>query len=113
MTTAPMRSRDEVIGQVLEAAREGSSKTNIMYKSFVSFDKLEELLERLIVDDLLEQEKGELTYRTTQKGLDFLNKQNWCDRKENQVFPINRNDDDDDDGNRDTDYQPTFGRSSL
>src|ERR671911_136088 len=110
MTTAPMRSRDEVIGRVLEAAREGSSKTNIMYKSFVSFDKLEELLERLIADDLLEQEKGEITYRTTQKGLDFLNRLNCCDRKENQLFSINRNDDD---GNIDTEHQPTFVRSSL
>ena len=110
MTTAPMRSRDEVIGQVLEAAREGSSKTNIMYKSFVSFDKLEELLERLIADDLLEQEKGEITYRTTQKGLVFLNKLNCCDRKENQIFSINRNDDD---GNIGTEHQPTFVRSSL
>src|ERR687897_618486 len=110
MTTAPMRSRDEVIGQVLEAAREGSSKTNIMYKSFVSFDKLEELLERLIADDLLEQEKGEITYRTTQKGLDFLNRLNCCDRKENQVFSINRNDDD---GTTGTEHQPDFVRSSL
>src|SRR5215203_2001669 len=110
MTTAPMRSRDEVIGQVLEAAREGSSKTNIMYKSFVSFDKLEELLERLIADDLLVQEKGEITYRTTQKGLDFLNKLNCCDREENQIFAINRNDDD---GNIGTEQQPTFVRSNL
>src|SRR5215208_2833131 len=109
MTTAPMRSRDEVIGQVLEAAREGTSKTNIMYKSFVSFDKLEELLERLIADDLLEQEKGEITYRTTQKGLDFLNKLNYCDRKENQIFPINRNDGDGNIGEQ----QPTFVRSNL
>src|SRR5215208_285337 len=109
MTTPPMRSRDEVIGQVLEAAREGSSKTNIMYKSFVSFDKLEELLERLIADDLLEQEKGEITYRTTQKGLDFLNKLNYCDRKENQIFPINRNDGDGNIGEQ----QPTFVRSNL
>src|SRR5215208_2201827 len=111
MTTPPMRSRDEVIGQDLEAAREGSSKTNIMYKSFVSFDKLEELLERLIADHLLEQEKGEITYRTTRKGLDFLNKLNCCDRKENQIFAINRNDNDD--GNRDVEHQPTFVRSSL
>src|ERR671910_1930155 len=90
MTTAPMRSRDEVIGRVLEAAREGSSKTNIMYKSFVSFDKLEELLERLIADDLLEQEKGELTYRTTQKGLDFLNKLNCCDTNDAGTYHNSR-----------------------
>jgi UDP-N-acetyl-D-mannosaminuronate dehydrogenase/predicted transcriptional regulator len=83
--TSPMRSRDEVIGRVLEAAREGSSRINIMYKSFVSFDKLQELLDRLITDGLLEQEKGELGYRTTQKGLDFMNKLNCSDANNNET----------------------------
>jgi len=105
-----MRSRDEVIGQVLEAARERSSKINIMYKSFVSFDKLEEILERLIADQLLEQEKGEMTYRTTQKGLDFLNKLNCCESKENLIFGNNPNDNC---GNRIIEQRPTFARSSL
>ncbi|HEU4822149.1 MAG TPA: winged helix-turn-helix domain-containing protein, partial [Nitrososphaeraceae archaeon] len=84
--TTPMRSRDEVIGRILEAAREGSSRTNIMYKSFVSFDKLQELLDRLIADELLEQEKGELVYRTTQKGLDFMNKLNCCDANNDEAY---------------------------
>src|SRR5919106_290905 len=85
MTASPTRTRDEVIGLVLEAAREGSSKTSIMYKSFVSFDKLEELLNHLIVNNLLEQEKGGLTYKITQKGFDLLNKLNCCGKSENQV----------------------------
>ena len=85
MNASPTRTRDEVIGLVLEAAREGSSKTSIMYKSFVSFDKLEELLNHLIVNNLLEQEKGGLTYKTTQKGFDLLNKLNCCGKSENQV----------------------------
>ena len=83
MTNTPSRSKDEVIGLVLEAAREGSSKTNIMYKSFVSYDKVEELLNHLLEDNLLEQQKGELTYRTTQQGVDFLNKLNSCECDDN------------------------------
>src|SRR5919205_3349672 len=83
--TMPTRTRDEVIGQILEAAREGSLRTNIMYKSFVSFDKLQGLLDRLIADELLEQEKGELVYRTTQKGLDFMNKLNCCDANNDET----------------------------
>ena len=79
MTNTPSRSKDEVIGLILEAAREGSSKTNIMYKSFVSYDKVEELLNHLLEDNLLEQQKGELTYRTTEQGVDFLNKLNRCE----------------------------------
>jgi predicted transcriptional regulator len=86
-----MRSRDEVIGQVLEAARERSSKTSIMYKSFLSFDKLEELLDHLMADGLLEQEKGEMTYRTTQKGLDFLSTLDRCNTNDNNILTINSN----------------------
>ena len=86
MTNTPSRSKDEVIGLVLEAAREGSSKTNIMYKSFVSYDKVEELLNHLLEDNLLEQQKGELTYRTTQQGVDFLNKLNSCECDDNETI---------------------------
>ena len=86
MTNTPSRSKDEVIGLILEAAREGSSKTNIMYKSFVSYDKVEELLNHLLEDNLLEQQKGELTYRTTQQGVDFLNKLNRCESDDNETI---------------------------
>ena len=54
-----------------------------MYKSFVSYDKVEELLNHLLEDNLLEQQKGELTYRTTQQGVDFLNKLNSCECDDN------------------------------
>jgi UDP-N-acetyl-D-mannosaminuronic acid dehydrogenase len=95
MTDTPNRSKDEVIGLILEAARKGSSKTNIMYKSFVSYDKVEELLNHLLEDNLLEQQKGELTYRTTEQGVDFLNKLNRCDSDENEsiekISEINNN----------------------
>src|ERR687892_59459 len=110
MTTVPMRSRDEVIGQVLEAARERSSKTSIMYKSFVSFDKLEELLEHLMADGLLEQEKGEMTYRTTQKGLAFLNTLDRCSTNDNNILTTNSNENDD---NRIIIQQRTFAGSDL
>jgi UDP-N-acetyl-D-mannosaminuronate dehydrogenase/predicted transcriptional regulator len=103
-----MRSRDEVIGQVLEAARERSSKTSIMYKSFVSFDKLEELLEHLMADGLLEQEKGEMTYRTTQKGLDFLSTLDRCNTNDNNILTINSNENAD---NRSIIQQRTFAGS--
>jgi predicted transcriptional regulator len=103
-----MRSRDEVIGQVLEAARERSSKTSIMYKSFVSFDKLEELLDHLMADGLLEQEKGEMTYRTTQKGLDFLSTLDRCNTNDNNILTINSNENAD---NRSIIQQRTFAGS--
>src|ERR671916_2374602 len=108
MTTVPMRSRDEVIGQVLEAARERSSKTSIMYKSFVSFDKLEELLEHLMADGLLEQVKGEMTYRTTQKGLDFLSTLDRCSTNDSDILTTNSIENND---NRSIIQQRTFAGS--
>ena len=57
-----------------------------MYRSFVSYDKVEELLNLLLEDNLLEQQKGELTYRTTQQGVDFLNKLNCCECHDNETI---------------------------
>jgi UDP-N-acetyl-D-mannosaminuronate dehydrogenase len=81
-----------------------------MYRSFVSFDKLEELLAHLLVDGLLEQEKGEMTYLTTQKGLNFLGTLNQRNTNTNHIFmssPI------EDDGNTCAEQHPSLTRSGL
>ncbi|HEY9387239.1 MAG TPA: winged helix-turn-helix domain-containing protein, partial [Nitrososphaeraceae archaeon] len=84
------RGKDEVIGLILEAAKEGASRTNIMYKSFVSYGQLEELLGLLLENNLLNYEKGQLVYRTTEKGIQFLQ------QELNQKKYGNNNSDDDD-----------------
>jgi predicted transcriptional regulator len=65
------RSRTEIVAMILEAANGGATKTKIMYKAF-----LREYLSVLIENNLLEYLEGSQTYKTTEKGLNFLKMHN-------------------------------------
>jgi predicted transcriptional regulator len=47
-----------------------------MYKAFLSYAQLREYLSVLIENDLLEYVEGAQTYKTTEKGLNFLKMHN-------------------------------------
>jgi predicted transcriptional regulator len=66
------RSRNEIVGSILESANGGATKTKIMYKSYLSYVQLKEYLSVLIENDLIENLGGTQTYKTTEKGLNFL-----------------------------------------
>ena len=66
------RSRTEIVGSILESANGGTTKTKIMYKSYLSYVQLKEYLSVLIENDLIENPGGTQTYKTTEKGLNFL-----------------------------------------
>ena len=70
------RSRTEIVGLMLEAANGGATKTKIMYKAFLSYAQLREYLSVLIENNLLEYLEGSQTYKTTEKGLNFLRMHN-------------------------------------
>ena len=61
---------------ILEAANGGATKTKIMYKAFLSYAQLREYLSVLIENNLLEYLEGSQTYKTTEKGLNFLKMNN-------------------------------------
>lgn len=61
---------------ILEAANGGSTKTKIMYKAFLSYNQLREYLSMLIENNLIEYLEGSPVYKTTEKGLMFLQKNN-------------------------------------
>ena len=61
---------------ILEAANGGATKTRIMYKAFLSYAQLREYLSVLIENKLLEYLEGSQTYKTTEKGLNFLKMHN-------------------------------------
>src|SRR5215204_1326304 len=69
------RSRTEIVGNILDAANGGATKTKIMYKAFLSYNQLKEYLSVLIENNLLYLE-GTQTYKTTEKGLNFLKMHN-------------------------------------
>lgn len=66
------RSRADIAAAVLNAARDGALKTQMMYKAVLSFPHLEEYLDLLIEQDLIEYIQDKNTYHTTDKGMRFL-----------------------------------------
>jgi predicted transcriptional regulator len=67
------RSRTEIASRILESATGGATKTKIMYKAFLSYAQLKEYLSVLEENGLLAHDKGEQLYKTTEKGMRFLN----------------------------------------
>src|SRR5688500_9021338 len=70
--TMKYRSRTEIASRILESATGGATKTKIMYKAFLSYAQLKEYLSVLIENNLIECLEGTQTYKTTEKGLNFL-----------------------------------------
>jgi predicted transcriptional regulator len=70
------RSRTEIVGNILDASNGGASKTKIMYTAFLSYNQLKEYLSVLIENNLIEYLDGTKTFKTTEKGLNFLKMHN-------------------------------------
>ena len=70
------RSRTEIVSSILDAANGGTTKTKIMYKAFISYNQLKEYLSVLIENNLIEYLDGTKTFKTTEKGLNFLKTHN-------------------------------------
>jgi predicted transcriptional regulator len=67
------RSRTDIISQILEAANGGdATKTKIIYKAFLSYSQMKEYLTILTEKDLLRYDQETHTFKTTEKGLRFL-----------------------------------------
>jgi predicted transcriptional regulator len=93
--TLRYRSRTEIISQILEAANGhvDITKTRLMYKVFLSQTQVKEYAKVLTENELLRYDSVTRTFKTTQKGLKFLNLYNKIDElvvekevKEEQVW---------------------------
>src|SRR4030065_2663055 len=73
------RRRDKlcIIAEILEIAKEGTLKTQIMYKANLSFAQLNEYLKFMLKINLMQKltNQGKDVYIATEKGLDFLQRQ--------------------------------------
>ena len=84
------RSRTDIISEILDAANgSNASKTKIMYKVFLSFEQMKEYLMILTKSDLLRYDSNTHTFKTTEKGLKFLEAYNQMDNmiKESSSLP--------------------------
>ena len=71
------RSRTEIVAMILDAANKGGeTKTKIMYFAFLSYNQLNEYLSLLTENNLIEYLDGTRTFRTTERGLNFLKMHN-------------------------------------
>jgi len=74
------RNRIEIICQILEVANGGvTKKIEIMYKANLSYTQLKEYVMLLAESDLLRYDLDKQTFRTTEKGLRFLDAYNHMD----------------------------------
>jgi predicted transcriptional regulator len=69
------RSRAEIISQILEIANDddGAAKTAIIYRAFLSYRQFKEYLTILTESNLLSYDQQAHVFKTTEKGLRFLN----------------------------------------
>ena len=70
------RGRTEIVATMLEAANGRATKTKIIYIAFLSYNQLKDYLSILIENNLIEYLEGTRTFKTTEKGLNFLKMNN-------------------------------------
>jgi predicted transcriptional regulator len=84
------RGRTEIVATILEAANGRATKTKIMYVAFLSYNQLKEYLSILKENNLLEYNEGTQTYKTTEKGLNYLKMNNEIGELLQTTFKNNR-----------------------
>ena len=67
------RSRGEIIASILQAVNGNSLRqTEILYRTYLSHNLLKEYLILLLENELIEYAAGERTFKTTDKGMRYL-----------------------------------------
>jgi predicted transcriptional regulator len=69
------RTKTDLVALILDVANdsEGVTRTKIMYKVFLSYTKAKEYLAVLVQNDLIRYDQNNQTYKTTERGLRFMN----------------------------------------
>jgi predicted transcriptional regulator len=72
--TSKRRDKLSIIAEILEIAKEGTLKTQIMYKANLSFAQLNDYLKFMLKTSLLNKfvANGKEVYMATEKGVDFM-----------------------------------------
>jgi predicted transcriptional regulator len=74
------RSRTDIISEILDAANGGgATKTKMMYKAYLSYAQMREYARVLTENNLLNYDTYTQTFKTTEKGLRFLETYNQMD----------------------------------
>jgi predicted transcriptional regulator len=76
------RSRTDIVSKILQAANgngSGTTKTKMMYQAFLSYGQLKDYLVVLMDNDLLSYDSATCKFKTTKKGLSFIEVYNQMD----------------------------------
>lgn len=70
------RDKLVIMAEIMDIAKHGALKTQIMYRANLSFSQLKDYLRLLTDSNLLARSirDGKQVYRATEKGIDFLNR---------------------------------------
>ena len=76
-TTPKRRDKLLIMAEIIDHTQKGALKTQIMYKANLSFAQLSQYLQFLTRKNLIEKAsiEGKEFYKATQKGIDFMEKQ--------------------------------------
>lgn len=68
------RDKMYIIAEILEIAKDGTLKTQIMYRANLSFTQLNDYLKFMLKNELLDKlsQNEKNVYKASEKGLDFL-----------------------------------------
>lgn len=71
------RDKLVIMAEIVSIAKKGTSKTHIMFKANLSFSQLNQYLSLLSNTGLLEKfsDHGRVIFQATEKGLEFIDKQ--------------------------------------
>jgi predicted transcriptional regulator len=73
-TTSKRRDKLSIMAEILEIAKDGTLKTQIMYKANLSFAQLNDYVKFMLKNGLINKFRanGKDVYAATKKGLEFL-----------------------------------------
>lgn len=69
-----IRDSFEIMENILDITKRGARKTTIIYGANLNHSRASKYLKDMIDKGLLDFEEEPITYRTTEKGLNFLKK---------------------------------------
>ena len=90
---APVRKKrktEEIIASILDTAKNGSTKTRIMYVAYLSFSQLQKYIKYTLENRLINLDPVEKKYLTTEKGFEFLRRFDEVNSIENNILEKKR-----------------------
>jgi len=84
------RNAEEIIASILDAARAETTKTRIMYISYLSFGQLQRYINNALETKLLDLDPMNGKYRTTSKGFEYLQRFEEVNNIENNIVEKRR-----------------------